>query len=71
MIEAKYTLGLVKAFTGSGRQGKTLCDDAVKMAADAGDTALLAHATLALAEALLASGDAQGALEMAKQAQAK
>ncbi len=71
IIEGKYTLGLVKAFTGSGREGKSLCDDAVKMATDAGDTALLAHATLALAEALLASGDAQGALEMAKQAQAR
>jgi tetratricopeptide (TPR) repeat protein len=71
MIEAKYTLGLVKAFTGSSREGKTLCDDAFKMATDAGDTALLAHSTLALAEALLASGDAPGALEMAKQAQAK
>lgn len=70
-IEAKYTLGLVNAFTGSGREGKTLCEEAVKLATEAGDIALLAHATLALAEAALQNGDAQGALAMAKQVQAK
>jgi tetratricopeptide (TPR) repeat protein len=70
-IQAKYTLGLADALTGASREGKTFCGDAVKLATDAGDIALLSHATLALAEASLQSGDAQGALTLAKQAQAR
>jgi serine/threonine protein kinase/Tfp pilus assembly protein PilF len=70
-IKAQYTLGLLKAFAGSAAEGKRLCEDAVKMATDAADAALVAHATLALAEALLQSGDAKSASEMAKQVQEK
>jgi tetratricopeptide (TPR) repeat protein len=70
-IEAKYTLGLVKALTGSDREGKTLCEDAVKMATDSGDAGLLSRAMLVLAEAILESGDSQGALEKAMQVQAR
>jgi serine/threonine protein kinase/Tfp pilus assembly protein PilF len=68
-IEAKYTLGLAKTFSGSGREGTALCEDAVKMATDAGDTALLSRAMLALAESLLESGDARAALEQATKVQ--
>ncbi len=64
-IEATYTLGLAKALSGSGREGRTLCEDAVKLARDAGDAALLSRAMLALAESSLESGDARAALEEA------
>ena len=70
-INATYTLGLAKAFANSAREGKKLCEDAVKIATEAGDAALLPRAMLALAEASLASGDYQGALEQARQAQAR
>jgi len=69
-INATYTLGLAKAFADSAREGRKLCDDAVKFATEAGDAALLPRAVLALAEAALASGDAQEASNRAKQAQA-
>ena len=70
-IEAKYTLGLSQALSGSARDGKTNCDDAAKMATDAGDAALLSRAMLALAESALAEGDARYALEKATAAQAR
>jgi tetratricopeptide (TPR) repeat protein len=68
-IEAKSTLGLVKALTGAVGEAKKLCADAVKLATEAGDYALLSRAMLALAEATLESGDARAALELATQAQ--
>jgi tetratricopeptide (TPR) repeat protein len=70
-IEAKYTLGLANALSGSAREGNVLCEDAVKMATEAGDIALLSRAMLARAEVLLGQGDARAALEEAKQAQAR
>lgn len=68
-IEAKYTLGLAKAFSGS-REGQSLCDEAVKLANESADSALLSRAILAQAESSLAAGNAQAALEKARQAQA-
>ena len=68
-IEANYTLGLVLARNGSGREGQTYCENAVKMAADAGDAAWLSRALLALAESTLNAGDATAALEKATTAQ--
>ena len=67
--EARYTLGLAQALSDEKQQGKLSCEEAVKMAAHAGDPLMLSCATLALAEALLESGDAQGALTTALQAQ--
>jgi tetratricopeptide (TPR) repeat protein/predicted Ser/Thr protein kinase len=70
-IEAKFTLGLVKALAGSGKEGRTLCEEAVRMANDASDIALLSRAMLSQAEASLQSGDAQEAWNLATQAQEK
>jgi len=70
-IEAKYTLGLALAFSGSTQQGKTLCEEAVTMANTAGDTGLLSRAMLAKAEVSLIQGDAQTALAEAKQVQSR
>ena len=68
-IEAKSTLGLAKALTGSASEGKTLCQDSVTLVTYAGDAALLSRAMLTLAEVLLANGDYQAALDQATQAQ--
>lgn len=68
-IQAKLTLGLVKAATGSATEAKALCDEAVKLATEAGDAALLSRSMLALAEATLEAGDARAALGLATQAQ--
>jgi len=68
-IEGKFTLGLVKALSGSGKEGRTLCAAAVKLASEAGDIALLSRALLSQAEASLQAGDAQGASTLATQAQ--
>jgi serine/threonine protein kinase/tetratricopeptide (TPR) repeat protein len=69
MIEGTYTLGLVKALGRDGKEGQTLCEDAVKSAYSAGDAALISRATLAQAEAALESGNAKAALTLASQAQ--
>lgn len=68
-IEAKFTLGLAQALSGSAAEGKKLCEEAVEKATGAGDTALRSKAMLALAEAALASNDAVSALKNARQAQ--
>src|SRR2546426_1076280 len=70
-IEAKYTLGLSQVLSGSARDGKTNCEQAAKMATDAGDFALTSRALLAAAEAALSDGDARSALEKASAAQAR
>ena len=69
-IEAKYTLCLANIRAGSKSEGKQLCEEAVEAAARASESRLLPGAQLALAEALLETGDAGRALETALQAQA-
>ena len=69
-IEAKYTLCLAQALSGSAAAGRVNCEDAAKMALGAGDVSLLSRTLLALAEAALAAGDAQTALDKAMEAQA-
>lgn len=64
-IEAKYTLGLVNIRSGSKAEGKQLCEEAVAAAARTNEARLLPSAQLALAEALLETGDAGRALETA------
>ncbi len=68
-VEAKSTLGLARTLAGSAREGKALCQDALKSAEELGDAGLISRAMLALAEATLETGDAQTALQMAGQAQ--
>ncbi len=70
-IEAKRTLGLAQALSGSTRDGTANCKDAEKLATLAGDTALLSRAMLSLAEAELSEGDARSALDKATAAQAR
>ncbi|HEX7999653.1 MAG TPA: protein kinase [Pyrinomonadaceae bacterium] len=67
-IEAKFTHGLAQALSGAARDGRAECEAAVEMSRRGGDYALLSKALLALAEALLEAGDAQGALSAAIEA---
>jgi serine/threonine protein kinase/lipopolysaccharide biosynthesis regulator YciM len=60
-VQATYTLGLAQALSGSAREGRAKCEQAVEMAKRTGDAALISRATLALAEASLEDSDAQGA----------
>jgi tetratricopeptide (TPR) repeat protein len=70
-IEAKSTLGLAQAQSGLAREGRVNCEEAAKMAVDAGDASLLSRTLLALAEAALNAGDAQTALDKASEAQSR
>lgn len=68
-IESKFTLGLIKALSGQGKDAQSLCVDALKLANEAGETLLSARAMLATAEATLQAGDAATALNLATQAE--
>lgn len=68
-IESKLTLGLIKALSGGSRDAQLLCEDAVRLANDTGDSLLSARAILAQAEAALQGGDASKALTLATQAE--
>ncbi len=70
-IESKFTLGLVKALNGSAAEGRKLCEEALQLASDAGDSALLSRAMMALAAASLEAGDARAALDLATRAQVR
>lgn len=69
LIEAKYTLGLAKAFSRAGEAGVALCDEATKEASVSGDAALYSRSLLAQAEAALANDTTDNALILATQAQ--
>lgn len=68
-IEAKFTLGLAQALSGSAKEGRKLCAEAVEQATRANDAALLSKALLALAEVEIESKDGASALKHALQAQ--
>ncbi|HEX8921652.1 MAG TPA: tetratricopeptide repeat protein [Pyrinomonadaceae bacterium] len=68
-VPAKYTLGLAQAYSGQARDAKATCEQAVEMAKQSGDAALISRALLALAKVLLESKDAGGALNNALKAQ--
>ena len=53
-LQAKYSIGLAQAFSGSAAQGANLCADALAMAQTTKSRSLITNAQLALAEALLA-----------------
>jgi tetratricopeptide (TPR) repeat protein len=67
-VQAKYTLGLAQARSGAPRAGQFLCKEAVDIANGTGDPQLVSSASLAWAEAMLESGEAQRALETALRA---
>ena len=67
-LQGKYLKGLAQALSGKARPGQALCQEAVTAATPVGDPLLLARAQLALAEASLAAGDTQTAIQAAQQA---
>jgi len=69
--EAKSVLGLATALSGNAGQGLKFCDEAVKMAAPSGDFLLQSRALLYKAESALLRNDAQTALDLATEAQAR
>jgi serine/threonine protein kinase/Tfp pilus assembly protein PilF len=70
-IEARSVLGLAKAMSGNGRGGLKSCDEAIKTASTKGDFLLQSRALLYKAEASLLTNDAQTALNLATDAQAR
>ncbi|HEX8140555.1 MAG TPA: tetratricopeptide repeat protein [Pyrinomonadaceae bacterium] len=68
-IQAKIVLCLAQLFSGAASAGRSSCEESAAMAARSGDPWLSAKATLALAEAILESGDIQNALTAALRAQ--
>lgn len=68
-IQVTYTSGLAGVNSGTSRAGIANCQKAVDIATRAEFPRLIASAQLALAEALLAGGDAANALTFALQAQ--
>lgn len=70
-VEGKYLIGLSQALSGqASAAGQAACKEAADAAASLGDPLLLSKSQLALAEASLASGDMERAIESAKAAQA-
>jgi serine/threonine protein kinase/Flp pilus assembly protein TadD len=70
-VQARAALSLALTFSGNMREGRPMGEEAVKAAMGTGDDALLSRAKLALAEVLLESKDAQGALSNALEAQSR
>jgi tetratricopeptide (TPR) repeat protein/predicted Ser/Thr protein kinase len=68
-IEAKYTLGLASALSGAKPEGRQLCEEALTAAERASNPRLLSGAQLALAQVMLETGPAIGALATAMRAQ--
>ncbi len=68
-IAATYTLGLIQALSGAAREGRLKCEEAVTMARQSRDPSLLSEALLALAEALVYTGDSAGALKASLESQ--
>jgi tetratricopeptide (TPR) repeat protein len=68
-VQARRALGLALARSGGPRAGKLLCRQALDLATQVKDQQLRSGASLAYAEALLESGEAQRALEAALEAQ--
>ena len=70
-IEGRSVLGLAKARSGDARGGLRLCNEAVEMASATGDFLLQSRALLSKAETALLTNDAQTALNLATEAQAR
>jgi tetratricopeptide (TPR) repeat protein/tRNA A-37 threonylcarbamoyl transferase component Bud32 len=69
ILQAKYCLGRVAAFSGASQVGKKSCDEAVAMAKKVNSPELISSALLSRAEVLLIAGDSKGALANALEAQ--
>ncbi|MGH9927921.1 MAG: protein kinase domain-containing protein [Pyrinomonadaceae bacterium] len=68
-VAATYTLGLVQALSGPSREGRLKCEEALTMARQSRDPSLLSETLLALAEALVQTGDSAGALKASLESQ--
>ncbi|HEY6659630.1 MAG TPA: tetratricopeptide repeat protein [Pyrinomonadaceae bacterium] len=68
-IQAQYVLALIKAASGAGKEAQKLCEEAIKVASNAGDFGLHSRALLAGAETALKGNDPKTALTLATQAQ--
>ena len=68
-VQVSYTHGLAELYSGTSHAGVVKCRKALDIATGAGDPRLVSNAQLALAEALLVSGDTANALTTALQAQ--
>jgi len=69
LTESKYFLGLAKAASGAKREAKQLCDEAINVSSNSGNSRLYSVAQLRCAEAALKVNDAQTALTLATEAQ--
>lgn len=67
-LQARSALGQALAFGGHAPEGRKECEEAVGLAARAGDAALLSRTKLALAEVLLEADDPRGARAAALEA---
>ncbi|HYH86179.1 MAG TPA: tetratricopeptide repeat protein [Pyrinomonadaceae bacterium] len=68
-IELNAVLCLAEAFGGAAARARALCDEAVRVAEEIRDPGHISNSQLALAEALLEAGDAEGARAAALRAE--
>jgi serine/threonine protein kinase/lipopolysaccharide biosynthesis regulator YciM len=68
-VQVAYTQGLAQLKSGTSRAGINACEKALDIATRAGDPRLVSNAQLALADVMLATGDAANAATNALQAQ--
>ncbi|HEX3084539.1 MAG TPA: tetratricopeptide repeat protein, partial [Pyrinomonadaceae bacterium] len=69
VVQAKATMGLAQALSGSAAEGRKLCEEAVTAAQGLKSRALITGAQLALAQAMLLNKDNAAALQTASEAQ--
>ncbi len=69
MLQAKYTMGLAAARSGSAPEGRKLCEAALAIAQGLKSKPLITNAQLALAEASLLDKDTAAAIQTATEAQ--
>jgi tetratricopeptide (TPR) repeat protein/predicted Ser/Thr protein kinase len=69
LIESKYLLALIKSASGGKRDAKQLCDEAMEVSSNSGNSGLYSVALLRCAEAALKAGDSQTAVTLATKAQ--
>lgn len=69
-IEARYLRALSQALSGMDREGKTICEEGLRMATEIGNPRLISNGKLALANILLSTGDWKNAIALALDAQA-
>jgi serine/threonine protein kinase/Flp pilus assembly protein TadD len=68
-LQARTTMGLAQALSGSAAEGRKLCEEAVTIAQGLKSRSLITGAQLALAQAMLLNRDNSGALQTATEAQ--